>query len=259
MSTSIGSKINHLLSSQPQGVVLLSSWMVREGYSHDLQQRYKKGNWLKPVGTGAFIRSNDKVGYEGAVYALQAQTDLTIHPGGRTALSFLGKAHYLNLSTNQVILFGDRGEKLPTWFKNYDWGVKVAYHGTSFLPPDLGLTIVELSNFSIKVSGAARAMMECLHLAPKKQELVECFELMEGLNNLPPKQVQVLLENCQSVKVKRLFLYMAEKADHSWFKYLDLKNVDLGKGKRSVVKNGVLVDKYGITVPKELEENGKSI
>jgi Transcriptional regulator, AbiEi antitoxin N-terminal domain len=35
--------------------------MKEQGYSHDLQQRYKKSNWLKSVGTGAFIRSNDKV------------------------------------------------------------------------------------------------------------------------------------------------------------------------------------------------------
>lgn len=259
MSTGTGSKINHLLSSQPQGIVFLSSWMVKNGYSHDLQQRYKKNNWLKSIGTGAFIRTNDKVGYEGAIYSLQEQNGFSIHPGGRTALSLLGKAHYLELATNKVVLFGGRGEKLPAWFKKHDWGVKVDYHETSFLPPALGLTQLELNNFSIKVSGAARAMMECLHLAPQKQELVECFELMEGLNNLAPKQVQALLENCQSVKVKRLFLYMAEKADHTWFRYLELKNVDLGKGKRGIVKNGVLIDKYGITVPKELEKHGKSI
>jgi len=101
--------------------------------------------------------------------------------------------------------------------------------------------------------------MECLYLAPLKQELTECYELMEGLNNLSPKQVQTLLEICQSVKVKRLFLYMAEKAQHSWFKQLDVTKVDLGKGKRSIVKSGVLIDKYGITVPKELEEHGKNI
>jgi hypothetical protein len=116
-----------------------------------------------------------------------------------------------------------------------------------------------IKSFSIKVSGAARALMECLYLAPLKQELMECFELMEGLNNLPPKQVQALLENCQSVKVKRLFLYMAEKANHSWFKHLDLTRLDLGSGKRSIVKNGVFIGKYGITVPKELEDYGKSI
>lgn len=241
------------------GVVLLASWMVENGYSHDLQQRYKKSNWLKSIGTGAFIRINDTVGYEGAIYALQKKNNLTIHPAGRTALSLLGKAHYLDLSANRVVLFGNGGEKLPTWFKKHDWGLKVDYYATSFLPSDLGLTDVDLSNFSIKVSGAARAIMECLHLAPHKQEIIECFELMEGLNNLVPKQVQTLLENCQSVKVKRLFLYMAEKAEHSWFKHLDLKFVDLGRGKRSIVKSGVLIDKYGITVPKELEENGKNV
>ncbi len=42
-------------------------------------------------------------------------------------------------------------------------------------------------------------------------------------------------------------------------KHLDFKTIDLGKGKRSVVKNGVFIDKFGITVPKELEEHGKDI
>lgn len=259
MSTDKVSKINYLLASQPSGVVLLSSWMLARGYSHDLQRRYKKSNWLKSIGTGAFIRTNDKVGYEGAMYALQEQASLSIHPGGRTALSLLGKSHYLNLGANRAILFGGKGEKLPIWLKKHDWGVVLDYHETSFLPSTMGLTEVELNNFSLKVSGPTRAIMECLYLAPKNQELIECFELMEGLNNLLPKQVQALLENCQSVKVKRLFLYMAEKAGHSWFNQLDLTKVDLGKGKRSIVKNGTLIGKYGITVPKELEEHGKNI
>ncbi len=163
------------------------------------------------------------------------------------------------MGNSKAILFGGSGEKLPTWFKKHDWGVTLNYHETSFLPPDLGLTEIEIKCFSIKISGAARALMECLYLAPRKQELMECYELMEGLNNLPPKQVQTLLEICQSVKVKRLFLYMAEKAQHSWFEQLDVTKVDLGKGKRSIVKSGVLIDKYGITVPKKLEEHGKNI
>jgi hypothetical protein len=52
---------------------------------------------------------------------------------------------------------------------------------------------------------------------------------------------------------------MAEKADHNWFKYIDLSSVDLGSGKRSVVKDGVYIDKYRITVPRELVEYGKDI
>ena len=259
MTTVNRTKINQLLQDQPPGVVLLSSWLAKQGYSTDLQKHYRKTKWLQSIGKGALIRADDKVGYDGAIYALQKQAELSIHPGGRTALSLLGKAHYLQLSNSKVVLFGGSGEKLPTWFKKHDWGVKLDYHETSFLPSDVGLTEIEIKSFSIKISGAARALMECLYLAPLKQELMECYELMEGLNNLSPKQVQALLEICQSVKVKRLFLYMAEKAQHSWFKQLDVTKVDLGKGKRSIVKSGVLIDKYGITVPKELEEHGKNI
>ncbi|HET6253109.1 MAG TPA: type IV toxin-antitoxin system AbiEi family antitoxin [Puia sp.] len=259
MGTENGTKINQLLHLQPPGVVLQSSWLVRLGYSYDLQQRYKKGKWLKSIGTGAHIRTGDQIGYEGGIYALQQQSGMTIHPGGRTALSFLGKAHYLEIAANRVTLFGGKNERLPLWFRKYNWGVKVEYFETTFLPSNIGLTEIELKNFSIKVSNAVRAIMECLYLAPQKQELMECFELMEGLNNLLPKQVQTLLENCRSVKVNRLFLYMAEKSGHSWFKYLDLQNIDMGKGKRSIVKNGLLVDKYGITIPKELEEYGRNV
>ncbi len=224
-----------------------------------MQQRYKKGKWLQSIGVGALTRTDDQVDYEGAVYALQQQANLSIHPGGKTALSFLGKAHYLELEMGNIVLFGGDKERLPTWFRKYDWGVKVEYYETTFLPKDIGLTDIEIKNFSIKVSGAARAIMECLYLAPNHQHLVECYELMEGLNNLSPKQVQSLLEACQSVKVKRLFLYMAEKAKHTCVEYLDKEKIDLGKGKRSLVKNGTFVDKYGITVPKELEGHEKNI
>lgn len=204
------------------------------------------------------IRAGDQVGYEGAVYALQKQTNSTIHPGAKTALSLIGKAHYLEMGTGRVVLFGDENENLPAWFRQHDWGAKVEHHQSSFLPHGVGMTDVEFRTFSIKVSGAARALMECLYLAPERQDLVECFELMEGLNNLRPDQVQMLLEGCRSVKVKRLFLYLAEKAGHDWFRFLDVEKVDLGRGKRSVVKGGVYVNKYQITVPRALEEGGES-
>ena len=257
MNTEKPTKINQLLSSQPNGVVFQSSWLTSQGYSADLQRHYRKSKWLESIGTGAMIRTADIVSYEGGIYALQKQTLYTIHPAGRTALSLLGKTHYLELSSKKATVFGGKSEKLPAWFQKHDWGITIDYYQTSFLPSDLGLVEVDFKNFSIKVSNATRAVMECLYLAPEKQELVECYELIEGLNNLRPNQVQELLEKCESIKVKRLFLYMAEKAAHSWFTYLDLKRVDLGQGKRSIVKNGVYIPKYQITIPKELEEHGK--
>lgn len=232
-----------------------SSWLAANGYSHGLQQRYRESRWLESIGQGAMIRAGDQVGYEGAIYALQEQAGSTVHPGGKTALAYLGKAHYLEMNVKTVSLFGRKGEKPPVWFEKRDWNVRIDYQPTSFLPPDLGLTEFELKNFSIRISGAVRAMLECLYLAREKQDLIECYELMEGLNNLRPDQVQALLEKCRSVKVKRLFLYLAEKTGHSWLSRLNTAQIDLGKGKRSLVRGGVFVEKYQITVPKELEKH----
>lgn len=180
MSTVIRSKINQLLGSQPAGVVLQSNWLADQGYSHALQKKYRKSGWLESIGNGAMIRVGDEIGYEGAVYALQKQANSSIHPGGRTALSLLGKSHYLEMNAKSAVVFGNKGEKLPVWFQKREWEIKIKYYRSSFLPPEADLTDFEIKNFSIKVSGAARAMMERLYLAPQHQDLFECCELMEG-------------------------------------------------------------------------------
>lgn len=199
------------------------------------------------------IRTGEEIGYEGALYTLQKQAGLNIHLGGRTALSLLGRGHYLDFNMKNIFLFSANGGKLPTWFLNYDWGYKVAQINTSFLPADIGLSPIAHKTFSIKISNPERAILECLYLTPKTHSFIECYELMEGLNNLRPDQVQILLEHCKSIKVKRLFLYMAEKADHDWFSYIETKKIDLGSGKRALLKDGIYIPKYNITVPKEFD------
>ena len=76
----------------------------------------------------------------------------------------------------------------------------------------MGLVDVQIKEFKIKASGEIRALMECLHLAPGKQELEECYEFMESMNNVNPRKVQGLLEKCTSIKVKRLFLFFSRKS-----------------------------------------------
>lgn len=255
MSSENESKINRLLRGFPPGVVLASSWLSQQGYSPELVRNYRKNNWLESFGHGAMIRYKDKVDYLGAIYCLQHQLKLSVHPAARTALSILGRTHYLELNQRVIYLFGNETEVLPTWFKNKQWDVQINYYTSSFLPPEMGLVETIHANFTVKVSAPARALMECLYLAPKTINLLECYELMQGLNNLPPKQVQELLQNCTSVKVKRLFLYLAEKVNHAWFNHLNLKDINLGAGKRSLVNKGIYIQKYQITVPKELEQD----
>ena len=93
--------------------------------------------------------------------------------------------------------------------------------------------------------------MEMLYFVPSLQGFDEAMKIMEMLTSLRPELVQHLLEVCNSIKVKRLFLYMAEKQNHFWFEQLNQDKIDLGRGKRSIVKKGVFNKKYQITVPKE--------
>jgi len=125
MSTENESKLNQLLNAQPLGVVLSSAWLVDQGYSLDLQKRYKKSQWFDSIGTGALIRHSDHVDYLGGIYALQTQLGLSVHPAAKTALSMQGKAHYLELATKSVQLFGGKEDNLPLWFKKRDWSVSV--------------------------------------------------------------------------------------------------------------------------------------
>ncbi|MBZ9786719.1 AbiEi antitoxin N-terminal domain-containing protein [Psychroflexus sp. CAK57W] len=63
MSTVKPSKINRLLKLQPSGVVLISSWLVEQGYSPELLRKYRNSNWLTSIGTGAMIRENNQLVY----------------------------------------------------------------------------------------------------------------------------------------------------------------------------------------------------
>lgn len=255
MNTEKPTKINKLLQLMPSGVVLASSWLREQGYSPELIRNYKKSKWLKAFGNGAVIRYNDEVDYLGAVHTMQNQLGMTVHPSAKTALSLLGRAHFLELNQQRVYLFANEKEVLPTWFKKYNWKPQIAFFSSSFLPSEIGMTKMEHKNFSINIAAPSRAILECLYLTPDKISLQECHQIMESLTDLVPAQLQELLEKCTSVKVKRLFLYLADKSNHSWLKYIDKNTIDLGKGTRSFAKEGVYISKYQMTVPKELEEN----
>ena len=111
------------------------------------------------------------------------------------------------------------------------------------------MTTKDLGPYAIKVSAAERAMMEVLYGVPQVDSYEEARLLMDGLTTLRPRVVQTLLENCASVKVKRLFMLLAENCNHAWVPKVDLSKVDFGKGKRTLVKGGRFNPKYKITVP----------
>jgi hypothetical protein len=241
------------MQDYPKGLVLLSSWLVSKGYPYELQQQYRRSGWIKSIGKGAMLKSGDPLLLSGALAAIQSQVNINLHLGGRSALELNGVAHYLQLTSPEATLFSFGKSKLPSWFTNNKWDVDYIVFRTSLFNDDtIGLTDYQDAGIMMKISSSGRAMMECLSLCPTEFSLTEAYELMEGLSTLRPKQVQELLENCKSIKTKRLFLYFAERLGHSWLKYVNQAKINLGSGNRSLANNGVLIPKYNLVLPKEL-------
>lgn len=113
-----------------------------------------------------------------------------------------------------------------------------------------GVMTVEQNDITLHISSPELAIMECLHLAPTTYNFMDVFYLMKSLTTLQASLVTQLLDQCSSVKVKRLFLYMTTKANHAWFKRLDIDNVVLGSGTRNFTKGGVRNRKYNIVIPR---------
>lgn len=252
MTTNSDKKLMNLLANHVPETVLLASWLEKSGVSRDLQKYYLKSGWLEHYGYGAFKRPNENVQWVGAMYSLQRQTDLQVHVGGLTSLSLQGIAHYARLGKESLYMFSPLYVKLPKWFLDQEWGTQVKYVKTRILPLDVGLFEYKAGSINLRISSPERAILECLHLSPNHFDLVECYQVFEGLSNLRPKLMQELLEKCESVKVKRLFLYMAAKAKHQWLPFVDQTNIELGKGDRILVKGGVYISQNRISIPKEL-------
>jgi len=248
-------KINRLLQNWPRNAIKTVKELKPLGYSPQLLKMYVNSGWLDLYGRGAYKLSGDEVDWHGAVYALQKQKKSFIHPGAKTALSLKGYSHYLLQKSVGADLFGNPSDNLPKWFKDQPWMKNIRFASTGMIDYNKvnAFTEVKIDSIPLKVSAPELSILEMLYLVPKHYTFDEANLIMESLTTLRDKLVQQLLENCTSIKVKRLFLYLAEKNRHSWFEELNLKKIDLGRGKRVIVKNGKLNKKFNITVPKEYE------
>jgi len=109
-------------------------------------------------------------------------------------------------------------------------------------------------DWPIRYSTAERAFIELAGTIDTRGDILQAKEMMEGAANLRPNLLQVLLESCGNIKAKRLFLWIARTAGHSWYKHIDLSRLNLGSGKRQIVPGGVLDTQFLITIPKEVQD-----
>ena len=279
MSTHKGYKLNRLQHLLPEGLITDAAWLESHGYSGALRSKYVASGWLTQPARSVYARHGNLHRWEAVAISLQSLLRVPLAVGGSTALNLQGFAHYLSFGGEQTVHFyAEAG--IPGWLEKLELAPQLVVHrATKLFPrpeirssvellPEIAANVYEdverLMPGGLKtipwgqwawpllISTPERAILETLDELPRMESFDDVDMLMEGLVSLSPERVQQLLEACSNVKVKRLFLWFAERHNHPWRAHLDLSSVSLGSGKRMIVRGGKLDTKYQITVPEAL-------
>ena len=251
MSIENSNKINRLLQDYYPGKLYFSGNLKQHGYSDQLLKQYRNSGWLTALSKGVMYRTGDKLLSFSTLASYNQQMGKSFHVAAHSALELKGFNHYVPMGKPVLMIGHPKQQTIPDWMKENNFDMTLKFFSTeTFSNPQLSTSKVD--GLNLLVSTPEQAFFECLLLSPKQYAFMDLFYVMEQLTTLRPEIVQDLLENTDNLKVKRLFLYMAEKAGHYWFDLLDVDKVDIGTAKHQLTKNGVYIPKYKITVPKEL-------
>ncbi|MGP2414107.1 type IV toxin-antitoxin system AbiEi family antitoxin [Pantoea ananatis] len=251
------SKINWLLQNTSPGSLVLQSWLTQNNISPSLAFKYAKNGWLKKLRAGVYARAGRDPDWSDALWCLQNQLDAPVYLAGLSSLSWQGRSHYLALNQNQCWLCIEKKMTLPKWFREFhgiDWlvisGLKLPHLDEKYR------TETEVKGKRLIASVPELAAYELLSAVPQTLSFEHAAELFQGMVNLNPRKVEMLLTLSQSVQTKRLFLFFASYYGHSWLKRVDISQIDLGSGKRQIAVNGKFIEEYMITVPKTFTTKG---
>lgn len=236
MSIVTTSKLNNLLSESLPGGLLFAGWLRKEGYSSQLLKKYRDSGWLEGLVRGVMYRRNDNLSAMTAVHCYNCQTGNNERVAAHSALELLGFSHYGPMGKPRLMVAFE-SRNVEDWVKSdkYDMTI-VPFHTGIFKKP---LTqSYEGSRYTLKISSPEQAFLECLHLVPNLYNYMDLYYIMEQLTSLDPERVQTALEGTSSQRVKRMFLYMAEKAGHYWFDMLDMDKLGITSSKLKLVDNG---------------------
>jgi hypothetical protein len=271
-------KINRLERELAEGLLADTAWFKGRGYSRQLLNHYVATGWLEQPARGVYRRPRGSISWQQAVISLQTLLAYPLVVGGRSALELQGYAHYLPQTTTELHLYGSKPP--PNWLYKLPLDIRFHYHSDRRLfRPTENSTLTSSSgaepaapngpatdtasvsyvvqpwgqwDWPLTLSTPERAVLEIIEELPAHEGFEHVDKLIEGLANLSPRRLQILLAACTSVKVKRLFFFFADRHHHAWLKRLKRSEIDLGTGKRMLFKGGKLDPTYQITVPGDL-------
>jgi len=240
-----------------EGLVVTRQYLRKHGFENHAIDNLVKSEALNLLAPGVYHRGPRPHSWESIVYSLQQVLNLDLVVGGLTSLQLLGYHQFVPLSKKKMIhLYGK--DKLPHWLNLFAPELEFVKHNSNAVFTSVKPGKELLRNWGeyekqILLSRPERALLEVLLDVPKKITVEHAVNLMEQCTSFSPSSVQELLELSKSVKVKRLFLWLAERQNYAWFKRINLSKIDFGSGKLALVKGGKFNSKYRMTAPEEFE------
>lgn len=251
------SKINWLVGHTAPGALVLQPWLLENGISYSLAQKYTRSGWLKKLFTGVYYRPdpkhNKQPDWADAIQALQEQLHFPVHLAGLSSLTYQGLSHYLPLKPEGVWVGVRNKQSLPKWFREIpeqSWLYCSNAKLSELTESDFTTVLVE--GREVRASKPELAAYEVVDSIGKQISFEHTAELFQGLVNLSPRKIQSLLTRSQAIQTNRIFLFLSYYHNHQWVQHLDESLIELGSGKRQVVTDGRYDEQYKITVPESL-------
>ncbi|NLA93468.1 MAG: hypothetical protein GX842_08600 [Spirochaetales bacterium] len=244
-----------------EGVLFNRKYLNQHGIANTAIDYYLRSGKIEAVSHGLYRKPGPPLKWESIIYSLKLMGH-EVHVGHLTALNYHGLFHYLKLessSLEEIRLYSS--DKLPSWLDNLDSNTNfLLMKQNPFLKVNTGMVEVPFGTWDwpIKYSTPERAFIETVSTTKTEIEINELKLMLEGAVNLRPTLLQQLLEESHNIKAKRLFLYLARVVAHPWYNYLDLSKIDLGSGKRQIIRGGALDPEFQITIPKEVKNGQES-
>ncbi len=238
----------------PEGQLVNRAWLLARGFSRPRVDYALRAGKLETVAHGVYRRPGPPLKWEHVVYSLN-EMGCPVRVGGRSALELQGLAHYLPAGgVRRIDLYGTA--KVPAWvadfpapfgFETHNQRLFDALPETAVQPKPFGAW-----DWSIPHSTPELAMLELLAGVREAANFSVADKLFEAAVNLRPDLLCALLRACTQVKAKRLFLWFSDRHEHDWRRVLETDGIDLGRGKRMLIKGGAYDATYQITVPREM-------
>lgn len=238
----------------PEGQLVNRAWLKARGFGRPHVDYFLRAGKLEAIFRGVYRRPGPPLKWEHVVYSLN-EVGYPVRVGGRSALELQGLAHHLPLGQMQRIdLYGPG--KMPGWVVRFQGSFQFEIHKQRLFNP-LPVAAVHSRPFGawdwpIPHSTPELAMLELLAGVKETADFSVADKIFESVVNLRPRLLRDLLIACTQVKAKRLFLWFSDRHNHDWRRLLNNDGIDLGRGKRMIVKGGAYDAAYKITVPREI-------